>query len=167
MIRTPIRFMMKKERIMKMRPVMAEVMIDWPTLILSGIPAEVVIMRVPTRIRSRAIPPPRPTVILIRLIKNLPLILVEKQPRAVLISPSSQVPRGDEVRVGVGELQVQPPDESQVAVEGLVQLFWLTNQTPPVCAWVQVQELACRIGGFMNTRDSVIRIGKRNLVFID
>ena len=43
----PIRFKRKTERIIKMRPETAEVMTSWPSLSLSGIPAEVVTIKTP------------------------------------------------------------------------------------------------------------------------
>ncbi len=43
----PIRFRRKTERIMKIRPEMAEVITSWPSLSLSGIPAEVVTIKTP------------------------------------------------------------------------------------------------------------------------
>lgn len=43
----PIRFRRKTERMMKISPETAEVMTSWPSLSLSGIPAEVVTMKTP------------------------------------------------------------------------------------------------------------------------
>ena len=84
----PIRFIRKTERRIKTRPMIAEVIISLPLLSLSGLPAEVVTMKTPKRIRARASPPPMPVASLrMELIRPVPeLTLI--QPRAVM-TPSS------------------------------------------------------------------------------
>lgn len=71
-----------------MSPATAEVIISLPSLSLSGIPAEVVTIKTPYSIRTRASPPPRPTAILMMEAKKLllPSALVLIQPMAVSIS---------------------------------------------------------------------------------
>ncbi len=71
---------------MNKRPETAEPIISLPWFSLSGLPAEVVTIKVPKRIRSKAIPPPKPMASSKKLPTKPPdATSVEIQPRAVSI----------------------------------------------------------------------------------
>ncbi len=110
----PIRLRRTIERIMKRRPEMAEVMSSLPWLSFSGMPAEVVMMKTPPRMRRRAMVPPRPIASWrSELIKPPDSTSVEIQPRAVLISPFAHPPLGLMMVVGVAaNSQKYPPPET-------------------------------------------------------
>lgn len=72
--------------IIKTKPIIAEVMISLPAFNFSGMPFEVVTRKMPTRMRRRAMPPPRPMRKVTREPTKPPFsISVEIQPMAVFI----------------------------------------------------------------------------------
>ena len=103
-ISTPINFSRKTEKMIKRRPIKAEVMISLPFLTASGLPAEVIREKAPKIINIKAKPAameiPR---VRRRLVKSPGS--VGKQPMAVSI-PSPPV---DGVQVGSGSVVLLPP----------------------------------------------------------
>ncbi len=58
---TPINLNTNIEKIIIIRPIIAEVSSSWPALSLSGFPEEVIIIKLAERIKRKATPPPIPT----------------------------------------------------------------------------------------------------------
>lgn len=83
----PIRLRRIMDVSMNTRPIIAEVIISLPAFSFSGMPFEVVTRKMPTRMRRRAMPPPRP----MRKVTREPTkppdsMSVDIQPMAVSIS---------------------------------------------------------------------------------
>ncbi|KKT51267.1 MAG: hypothetical protein UW64_C0008G0025 [Microgenomates group bacterium GW2011_GWC1_44_37] len=87
---TPMSLNKKTERMINISPEMAEVMISWPCFSLSGMPAEVVMIKTPKSMRTRASPPPKPTAILMTEVKNeVPPVSAEVEIQPIAVSTSS------------------------------------------------------------------------------
>lgn len=78
---------------------MAEVIISWPALTLSGLPAERMILKLPKSIRRKAIPPPIPTRIRVSKPIKIDGSLVSMSPIAVDTTPlpPNPVPEHDQL----------------------------------------------------------------------